>query len=103
MIQYPDKLPFDQNMSLFEAQYVERGSLLNYINTTGIPYKKRFVFAWTNNFMHLGNHVTSRAEGAQAVLKQYFHVSTGYFRDVKDKISLAIENQYQEIKTRVCK
>ncbi|XP_074346198.1 protein FAR-RED IMPAIRED RESPONSE 1-like [Apium graveolens] len=101
LIQSPDKLSFCRNMSLFEAQYADRGSLLNYMNTAWIPYKERFVFAWTNNFMHLGNHVTSRAEGAHTVLKQYLNISTGDFRDVKDKISLAIENQYQEIKIRV--
>ncbi|XP_063939839.1 uncharacterized protein LOC135148514 [Daucus carota subsp. sativus] len=101
LIQSPDQSSFDQNMNLFEAQYMENASLLNYINATWIPYKDRFVFAWTNAFLHLGNHATSRAEGAHVVLKQYLYVSTGDIREVKNKICLAIENQYQEIKTRI--
>lgn len=51
--------------------------------------------------MHMSNHVSSRAEGDHAVLKQYLYVSIWDFREVKDKIYLAIENQYQEIKTRI--
>lgn len=101
LIQSLDQFAFDRNLNVFEAQYVEKISLLNYINTTRIPFRERIVFAWTNNFMHLCNHATSRAEDAHVFLKQYLNVSTGDFRDVKDKISLAIENQYQEIKARV--
>ncbi|KAG5561998.1 hypothetical protein RHGRI_004888 [Rhododendron griersonianum] len=50
---------------------------------------------------HFGNRVTSRVEGAHAMLKKYLTVSTSNFREVREKICLAIDNQYNEIKTKV--
>ena len=44
---------------------------------------------------------TSRAEGAHAMLKMYLQVSVGDLYVVHEKISLAIDNQYQEIKTMI--
>ncbi|CAG8828339.1 24001_t:CDS:2, partial [Gigaspora margarita] len=47
------------------------------------------------------NVTTSRAEGAYAMLKMYLQVSVDNLHIVHEKISLAIENQYKEIKTIV--
>jgi hypothetical protein len=63
--------------------------------------KEKIVRAWTEQVRHFGNHVTSRAEGAHATLKMYLQASTGGFREVRDKICLAIDNQFQEIKTQL--
>ena len=50
---------------------------------------------------HFGNRVTSRAEGAHALLKKYLQVSIGDLCEVKNKICLAIENQFHEIKAQL--
>ena len=47
---------------------------------------------------HFGNCVTSKAKGAHALLKKYLQVSTGDLCEVKNKICLAIENQFHEIR-----
>ncbi len=52
-------------------------------------------------YTHFGNRVTSRAEGAHALLKKYLQVSTGDLCEVKNKICLAIENQFHEIKAQL--
>ena len=51
--------------------------------------------------MPFGNRVSSRAEGAHAMLKKYLQVSIGGLHEVQEKICLAIENQFQEIKVRL--
>ncbi|KAI9913578.1 hypothetical protein PsorP6_006380 [Peronosclerospora sorghi] len=48
---------------------------------------------------HYGYTGTSRVEGMHATLKRYLQVSTGDLKSVKDKISLAVENQRCEILT----
>ena len=50
---------------------------------------------------HFGNRVASRAEGAHALLKKYLQVSTSDLCEVKNKICLAIENQFHEIKAQL--
>lgn len=75
--------------------------MINYIHKTWIPFKEKFVYAWTKKNLHFGNHVTSRVEGAHSKLKKYLQVSTGDLRGVKDKICLAIDNEFQEIKTQL--
>lgn len=40
-------------------------------------------------------------EGAHAKFKQYLQVSTGDFQKVKEQMCLTIENDFQEIKSRL--
>ncbi|GKC53728.1 protein FAR1-related sequence 5 [Tanacetum coccineum] len=57
--------------------------------------------AWTEKYLHFGNRSSSRAEGAHAKLKLYLQVSTGSFQDVKKKICLAVEHEFNEIKVKL--
>ncbi len=88
-------------MQSFEAQYKEKELVINYIENTWLPLKKQFVSAWTEMHTHFGNRVSSRAGGAHALLKRYLQVSTGDLCVVKNKICLAIENQFHEIKAQL--
>lgn len=101
VIKSPDESSFNEAWRLFEVQYKEYGSVLDYIRGTWLPQKEKFVSLWTEQITHFGNHVTSRAEGAHATLKKYLQVSTGSLHEVKDKICLAIDNQFQEIKAQL--
>src|SRR4051794_38749470 len=47
-------------------------------------------------YLHLGNRVTSRVEGAHYILKSYLQVSTGDLKTVYDKITLLLTNQHIE-------
>ncbi|CAG8828855.1 10264_t:CDS:1, partial [Gigaspora margarita] len=47
------------------------------------------------------NVMTSQVEGAHSMLKTYLQVLVGNLYVVYEKISLALENQYQEIKTMI--
>ncbi|KAF7144569.1 hypothetical protein RHSIM_Rhsim04G0198300 [Rhododendron simsii] len=86
---------------LLEVQYKEKEYVINYLKNTWLPFKERFVNAWIGKHPHFGHRVTSRVEGAHSTLKRYLTVSTGNFREVREKICLAIENQYNEIKTKI--
>jgi hypothetical protein len=66
-----------------------------------LPWKKKFVSAWTEKHLHFGNRASSRAEGAHAKLKKYLQVSTGDFQEVKRKLSLAVEHEFNEIKVKL--
>jgi hypothetical protein len=50
---------------------------LNYVESTWMPHKERFVDAWTQQHLHLGNSATSRVEGAHSRLNSYLQVLTG--------------------------
>ncbi|XP_062020172.1 uncharacterized protein LOC133736633 isoform X1 [Rosa rugosa] len=92
---------FNEAWNCFQIEYKDYASVFTYIGNTWIPWKERFVFAWTGQTSHFGNNVTSRAEGAHGTLKKYLQFSTGGLREVKDNICLAIQNQFQEIKTQL--
>ncbi|XP_023745850.1 uncharacterized protein LOC111894016 [Lactuca sativa] len=74
---------------------------IEYIKNTWLPWKEKFVSAWTEKYLHFGNRSSSRAEGAHAKLKQYLQVSTGGFQDVTEKICLAIKHEFNEIKVQL--
>ena len=92
---------FESNWGGFEAMYKEKKDALDYIKSIWLPWKEKFVAAWTDKYMHLGNRCSSRAEGAHAKLKQYLQVSTGDLRVVKEKICLAVEHEFNEIKVKL--
>ena len=50
-----------------------------YLKATWLPWKERFVSAWTDKHMHLRTTVTSRVEGAHATLKRYLKVCATLF------------------------
>lgn len=87
--------------SEFEIVYKEKEDATKYINNTWLIHKERFVHAWTGKYTHFRSHFSSRAEGAHAKLKQYLQVLTEDFHKVKERICLAIENDFQEIKSRL--
>lgn len=91
----------EQAWAFFEVLYNEKPDVISYIRRTWIPFKQRFVKAWTDNCIHFGNRASSRAEGAHSKLKKYLQVSTGDLHEVKNKICLAIENEFNEIKTQL--
>ncbi|KAF7140308.1 hypothetical protein RHSIM_Rhsim06G0070800 [Rhododendron simsii] len=92
---------FEQAWNFFELLYKEKQEVLSYIRRTWLPFKERFVKGWTDKCLHFGNRASSRAEGAHSKLKKYLLVSTGNLQEVKNKICLAIENEFNEIKTQL--
>ncbi len=47
-----------------------------YVNTTWMPHKKRFVACYIDEFPHFDSTNTSRVEGNHHVIKSYIHVGT---------------------------
>ncbi|KAL4561763.1 hypothetical protein LXL04_033937 [Taraxacum kok-saghyz] len=92
---------FEHNWGEFELVYQAKKVVTEYIKNTWLPWKEKFVSAWTENYLHFGNRVSSRAEGAHAKLKLYLQVSTGGFQEVKEKICLAIKHEFNEIKVKL--
>ncbi|KAJ3705596.1 hypothetical protein LUZ61_009301 [Rhynchospora tenuis] len=91
------------NWREFETTYKEKNEALVYIKETWLPLKEKFVSAWTDGHLHLGNRASSRAEGAHSKLKKYLEVSTGNLQIVKKKICLAIDNEFNEITVQLAR
>ena len=88
--------------STTKAEYANNlKDAIKYIRDTWSQWKEKFVSAWTEKYLHLGNRASSRAEGAHAKLKMYLQASTGGFQEVKKKISQAVEHEFNEIKIRL--
>ncbi|GKD78576.1 PKS-NRPS hybrid synthetase [Tanacetum coccineum] len=92
---------FDKNWKEFELCYSSKKDAIEYIKDTWLPWKEKFVSAWTEKYLRFGNRSSSRAEGAHAKLKLYLQVSTRSFQDVKKKICLAVEHEFNEIKVKL--
>ncbi|KAF7154067.1 hypothetical protein RHSIM_Rhsim01G0017600 [Rhododendron simsii] len=101
VINSQDEEAFNEAWKLVELLYKDKEKVVCYIRKTWLPFKERFVHAWTENCAHFGNRVSSRAEGAHGKLKKYLQVSTGDLYQVKNKICLAIENEFKEIMTQL--
>ncbi|KAJ9543535.1 hypothetical protein OSB04_023242 [Centaurea solstitialis] len=101
----PSVIMSDRELALMNAIkvlfYHTKKVAIEYIKKTWLPWKEKFVSAWTESYLHFGNRSSSRAEGAHAKLKLYLQVSTGGFQEVKEKICLAIKHEFNEIKVKL--
>ena len=83
---------FNEKWQAFCFTYANKSHVITYLENIWIPWKEKFVKAWTNEFLHLGITVTSRVEGAHSTLKAYLQVSTGDLYRVHMAISLMVTN-----------
>ncbi|CAG8502740.1 2637_t:CDS:2, partial [Scutellospora calospora] len=100
LIKSKTETDFGNNWEKLVEKYNEKQITIEYLKETWLPFKANFVSCWADRYLHLGNMTTSRVEGAHAMLKMYLQVSMGNLLVVHEKITLALENQYQEIKTK---
>lgn len=66
---------------------------VNYINNTQLPWKERFVYAWTNKVRHFGSITTARVEGAHSRLKKYLELSKENFTSLWHVLNCMIIGQ----------
>ncbi|KAH1256248.1 hypothetical protein GmHk_03G006439 [Glycine max] len=77
---------FDNCLKKFEIPM-----FVDYVNETWIIlHKEKFVTAWTNKVMHLGNTTTNRIEFAHWALKKVLHNSLGDLCSVWDAMNSMI-------------
>jgi hypothetical protein len=73
----------------------------DYLQTTWIPRKERFVHAWTDQYRHLGHNNSSRGEGAHSRIKGYIETSRGDLLTVFERIELAHAAEIREITAQI--
>jgi hypothetical protein len=84
---------YNTRLSEFEKRFQDSPSL-RYVKETWLIYKEKFIVAWTQQCLHLGNSATSRVEGSHAFLKKYIGASTGDMLIVFERISQALQAQH---------
>ncbi|KAL5127506.1 Protein FAR1-RELATED SEQUENCE 5 [Glycine soja] len=95
----PSEQQFDECLKKFEMACAPWPMFVDYVKETWIiPHKEKFVSAWTNKVMHLGNTITNRAESAHSSLKRLLQNSLGDLCSVWDAIKNMITLQHTEIK-----
>ncbi|KAH1246355.1 hypothetical protein GmHk_06G016456 [Glycine max] len=74
----PSKEQFPECLQKFEMACSPWSMFVDYVCETWIiPHKEKFVIAWTNKVMHLGNTTTNRVESAHWSLKRILQNSLG--------------------------
>lgn len=82
-------------LSEFEKKYeTSIPSALQYIKETWLIHKEKFIVAWTQQYLHLGNSATSRVEGSHAFLKKHIGASSGDMLIVFERISQVLQAQH---------
>ncbi|GAB2302746.1 hypothetical protein Dimus_039548 [Dionaea muscipula] len=62
---------FEQKWNILCTEYGPHSPVIEYVRNTWLPYKERFVAAWINTCMHLGNTSSQRVESAHVMLKRH--------------------------------
>ncbi|XP_020216699.1 PKS-NRPS hybrid synthetase CHGG_01239 [Cajanus cajan] len=89
-----------QRLTLFEKVCSNFPIFNDYVRDSWlIPHKEKFVTAWTNKVMHLGNTTTNRVEAAHWRLKMFLQHSRGNMCNCWDAMNNMITLQHTEIKS----
>ncbi|KAH1248988.1 Protein FAR1-RELATED SEQUENCE 6 [Glycine max] len=98
LVDCPSEQQFDECLKKFEMACSPWPMFVDYVNETWIiPHKKKFVTAWTNKVMHLGN-TTNRFESAHWALKRMLQNNLGDLCSVWDVMNNMMTLQHTEIK-----
>ncbi|GAU27955.1 hypothetical protein TSUD_146730 [Trifolium subterraneum] len=84
----------------FRKVFEKFPNFVKYVETTVLdPVKEKFVSAWTDNVMHIGNTTTNRVESQHGALKQYLTDCKGDLVKGWEAINQMVPNQLTKIKT----
>ncbi|KAH1193930.1 hypothetical protein GmHk_19G054847 [Glycine max] len=92
-------LQFAESLQKFQIACSPWPMFVDYVKETWIiPHKEKFITAWTNKVMHLGNTTTNGVEYAYWALKRVLQNSIGDLCSVWDAMNNMITLQHVEIK-----
>ncbi|XP_006586499.1 uncharacterized protein [Glycine max] len=87
LVNCPCESSFDEYVKKIEMDCSSWPIFVDYVcQTWVIPHKEKFVKAWTNKVMHLGNTTTKRVESAHWPLKRLLQKSVG---DICSRLSFS--------------
>ncbi|KAL5170587.1 Protein FAR1-RELATED SEQUENCE 5 [Glycine soja] len=99
LVDCPSEYEFHESHQKFQVACSPWPMFVDYVNDTWIiPHKEKFITAWTNKVMHLGNTTTNRVESAHWALKRILQNSVGDLCSVWDAMNNMITLQHVEIK-----
>ncbi|KAH1197677.1 Protein FAR1-RELATED SEQUENCE 5 [Glycine max] len=99
LVDCPSEQQFDEYLKRFEMVCSPWSMFVDYVKDTWIiPHKEKFVTAWTNKVMHLGNTTTNRVESAHWALKRVLQNSLGDLCSVWDAMNNMMTLQHTKIR-----
>jgi MULE transposase domain len=101
VVSSPTEAGFLQSWNEFESLYSEKLDVVQFLKQEWLPWKERFISAWSDRCLHFSNYGSSRAEEVLEKLKKDLHVSAGDLKEVKNKICSSVEKVYKEMTTRL--
>ena len=72
--------------------------VVRYLAGTWIPHKEKFVRAWTNDCLHMGNQTTGRVESQHSSFKYYLGSVKSSFNTLFKRSNAQISNQQSKIR-----
>ncbi|KAH1232862.1 hypothetical protein GmHk_09G025435 [Glycine max] len=99
LVDCPSEQEFPEHLQRFQVACSPWPMFIDYVCETWIvPHKEKFILAWTNKVMHLGNTTTNRVESAHWSLKRILQNSVGDLCSVWDAMNNMMMLQHTEIR-----
>ncbi|GAU43672.1 hypothetical protein TSUD_302350 [Trifolium subterraneum] len=91
-----NEVEYGLQLNEFEQTCVNSSKFLDYVKNSWLNnYKERFVAAWTNKVMHLGNTSTNRVESTHWKLKQMLEHNKGTVGTNKNLCGCALRSTHE--------
>ncbi|KAL5146828.1 Protein FAR1-RELATED SEQUENCE 5 [Glycine soja] len=99
LVDCPSEQEFPEHLQRFQVACSSWPMFIDYVCETWIvPHKEKFILAWMNKVMHLGNTTTNRVKSAHWSLKRILQNSVGDLCSVWDAMKNMMMLQHTEIR-----
>jgi hypothetical protein len=99
LVDSPTLEDYDSRLENFQIVCKGFQGFVEYVMNTWLnPHKEKFVHAWIDRVMHLGNTTTNRVESAHSKLKKMLRDSVGDFCKTWDAMDNLLKLQHNDIR-----
>jgi hypothetical protein len=93
---------FNAALGVFKETYSgTHPATRQFVNTTWMPHKERFVAYYIDEFPHFGSASTTRVEGNHHIIKSYLLVGTLHLMTLTKRLGLMLANQHVELNVAI--
>lgn len=90
---------FEENLAHLQTKIHRRA--FDYISSTWLVHKEKFILAWTKDVKHFGHTVTSRVEAGHANIKKWLSNANGDLATAYEKIVISCTVQHRQVSQKV--
>ncbi|CAI9112758.1 OLC1v1013248C1 [Oldenlandia corymbosa var. corymbosa] len=101
VIEAANREDYEEKVQFLEHNWSQFQPVLEYVRKIWLVVADKFVHAWTNTYLHLGNTTTYKVESTHKLLKEWLGNANASFETVWHRVHMLQETQLTQIREKL--